>query len=62
MNKYQKAGKKGADTRWKPRYDTLKELSKYYDKKTMNWFQEVWKTEQLNVLLESILSQKNDKR
>lgn len=49
------AGKIGAGVRWAERYEIIKELSKYYNKKELNWFQEKWNTKQLTILLKSKL-------
>jgi uncharacterized protein YqiB (DUF1249 family) len=48
------AGKKGANARWKSRYDLIDELRKYYgdNKSQMDEFQFKWKTFQLQRLIE----------
>lgn len=59
MNKNPKnvaAGKKASAVRWATRHALIDELRKIYgnDKKTMDWFQFVWKTDQLAELVKHI--------
>ena len=55
MNKkqYKEFGKQGAEKRWATRYQTITELSKYYNKEQQNKFL-TWPTAHLIVLLNSI--------
>lgn len=48
------AGKRGMSSRWSSRYELLKELSKYYTKKELEWFTKGWTTDQLKTLHEKI--------
>jgi len=47
----QESGQRGAEIRWAPRYQALKELAKHYSRSRTEWFRKEWKTTHLVELI-----------